>query len=421
MHIYLSGIGGVGIGPLAEIANGAGFDVSGSDLSESLTTRELIASGIDAIIYSQDGSRMRELHSRTPIDWFVHTSALPDSHPELALARELGIRVSKRDEFLNYLLTERDLKLIAVSGTHGKTTTTGMIVWAMLQLGIPVSYSIGSTLSFGPAGLFDDASEYFVYECDEYDRNFLAFQPNVAIITTIDHDHFDTYPTLEAYTAAFAQFARQSQRVYAYGEVRPVLEEVSGVRYLKAADIRITITGEHNRRNASLALAALEQLLALSRDDLIEALNSFPGTNRRFEKLARNLYTDYGHHPVEIAASLQLASELNERVVLVYQPHQNSRQHEVRDDYRAGVFRYANKIYWLPTYLTREADSQPVLTPAELSRAVSDKTVLAELDDRLWQSIEQERNNGALVVLMGAGTIDSWVRERLDGPATADR
>ena len=412
MHIYLAGIGGVGIGPLAEIASGAGYEVSGSDQTPSLMTQELTASGIDVIIYPQDGSRMRQLHAKHAIDWFVYTSSLPENHAELVLARELGIRTSKRDELLSHIIEERQLKLIAVAGTHGKTTTTGMLVWALQQLGIPVSYSIGTTVRFGPSGLFDEASEYFVYECDEYDKNFLAFRPYVALITAIDHDHFDTYPTLESYDAAFRQFAAQSRVVVTWRENEDALGHAAA-RYLTHTDPALTLPGTHNRRNASLGLVGLADLFALNHDDLIAAFNSFPGTDRRFEKLADNLYTDYGHHPAEISATLQMASELGKRVVLVYQPHQNGRQYEVRDQYTADVFSHADHVYWLPTYLTRENASQVVLTPQELSQAITEKTKIAGLDDTLWAAISREISEGSLVLCMGAGPIDGWLRERL--------
>jgi len=421
MHIYMAGVGGVGIGPLAEIANGAGYKVSGSDLSVSQTTHELAVNGINVIIYPQDGSRMRELHETQPIDWFVYTSALPAGHPELVLAHELGIRTSKRDELLETIIRERRLKLIAVAGTHGKTTTTGMLVWAFLQLGVPISYSVGTTLSFGPAGLYDEASEYFVYECDEYDRNFLAFHPDVTLITTLDHDHFDTYPTLEDYVGAFQQFAFQSGSVTTWSDIVETLGTASNISSLSETASEITLSGEHNRRNASLALTVLTRLLSASRSELAEALNSFPGTNRRFENLAENLYTDYGHHPIEIAATLQLASELGKRVVLVYQPHQNGRQHEVRDEYTPEVFRHADHVYWLPTYLTRENEGQSILTPQELALSIAEKTTYPELDDALWRMIESERANGALVLCMGAGPIDGWIREKATGSTTGAR
>ena len=185
MRIYFSGIGGVGIGPLSRIALSAGYDVCGSDKSPSLITDELEAAGI-AISFDQSGEYLQSEHKKAPFDWLIHTAALPDDHPELVLARELGIKTSKRDELLAQIIADKDLKLIAVAGTHGKTTTTSMLVWVMHQLQIPVSYSVGSTLSFAPSGEFDENSQFFVYECDEFDRNFLHFSPEINMITSID-------------------------------------------------------------------------------------------------------------------------------------------------------------------------------------------------------------------------------------------
>ena len=417
MRIYFSGIGGVAIGPLAEMAIGAGHEVCGSDRAAGLMTEALRRDGI-TVSFDQSGEFLRSEHQQAPFDWFVYTAALPADHPELVLARQLGIRTSKRDELLAQIITDKQLKLIAVTGTHGKTTTTGMLVWTLQQLGVPVSYLVGSTLSFGPSGRFDPASQFLVYECDEFDRNFLHFSPWLSLITSVDYDHPDTFPTPDDYRAAFRQFGEQSTQVIAWREDADVFTPTN-VTVLEQTDPQIALAGEHNRRNGTLAgrAAMLVQeaaALEIETEAIITALNAFPGTGRRFEKLADNLYTDYGHHPSEIAATLQLAHELNDRVVLVYQPHQNIRQHEVRERYTDEIFAHASEIYWLPTYLTREDPNLPVLTPEELTRQLTmDKVHIAQLDEALWQVIEQQRACGVLVLGMGAGTIDGWLREQL--------
>lgn len=412
MNIYFSGLGGVGIGPLVEIARDAGHTIMGSDLSESLVTNELRHQGVKVSI-GQDGAFLRESHQATPIDWFVYTSALPDDHAELLLAQELGIRISKRDEFLAYILQEKDLKLIAVAGTHGKTTTTGMMVWLMQQLGIAVSYSVGSTLTFGPSGKFDAKSDYFVYECDEYDRNFLNFTPYLSIITSIDYDHPDTYPTVGEYSDAFRQFIDQSQQTILWKKDAEYVHTNNAKAWILDKTLPLPLTGEHNRRNATLVAKAAEYLGIADQEKVAVALGTFPGTDRRFEKIADNLYSDYGHHPNEIAATLQLARELSDHVVLVYQPHQNRRQMRIRGDY-TDQFERADETYWLPTYLSREDPNEPVLTPEELTANLTNKETIhiAEFGDELWQAIQKARSEGKLVLCMGAGTIDSWVRER---------
>lgn len=414
MNIYFSGIGGVGIGPLAEIAHDAGYRVAGSDLEESPETKELRKRGIN-VSTMQDGTFLRARHSDRPIDWFVYTSALPDNHPELILARQLGIHTAKRDELLAHIIADRGLKLIAIAGTHGKTTTTGMMIWIMQQLNIPISYSIGTTINFGPSGKYDPKSEYFVYECDEFDRNFLHFSPYLSLITSIDYDHSDTYPTQENYLDAFRQFACQSNQAVAWNDQHGELfEGLSKVRLLDPSEInqKLSLAGEHNRRNATIVQAALEQLdINQPTDDLFA---SFPGTDRRFEKLADNIYSDYGHHPTEIAATLQLASEVSDHVVLVYQPHQNIRQHQLRDQY-TNQFEKAETIYWLPTYLAREDPALPILKPEDLIQNITniDCVQIADLNDDLWEKVQEERQKGKLILFMGAGKIDSWLRVKL--------
>lgn len=425
MRIYFSGIGGVGIGPLALIAHEAGHSVTGSDRSESLMTREIAD---HAISYSldQSGEYLRRTHETETIDWFVHTSALPADHPELMLARELGIKTAKRDELLAHIIGEKNLKLIAIAGTHGKTTTTGMMVWILKQLGIPVSYSIGTTLSWGPSGHFDPASDYFVYECDEFDRNFLHFSPERAIITSIEHDHVDTYPTEAEYFAAFCQFITQSHRSVVWQQDLPaefMQNSTSDVQIIdKTADetqqqlAHIPLAGQHNRENAYLVLADCLRS-GLDQEKVVAALASFPGTNRRFEKLADGLYSDYGHHPAEIKATLQMASELSDNVVLVYQPHQNIRQHDIRHEYTDALFADAAEVFWLPTYLSRENPDLALLSPEELTTQLSTTQVHnADTNQALWQQIEAKRQADALVLCMGAGTIDGWLREQLTPP-----
>ena len=415
MNIYFAGIGGVGLGPLAELAHDAGYTVQGSDSHSSLETEELQRRGI-AVSNDQSGNYLEYCHAQHAIDWFVYTAALPEDHPELQKARQLGLYTAKRDELITYILKEKDLKLIAIAGTHGKTTTTAMTVWAMKQLGIPVSYSIGTTVSFGPSGQYDDKSDYFVYECDEFDRNFLHFNPYISLITSIDYDHPDTYPTQREYTDAFSQFLFQSHHSILWHHDTVIDINVPRNAWVLNDDEvkNFQIAGAQNRSNATL-VAKLCEYLKIGSDDVVEtALNSFPGTQRRFEKLADNLYTDYGHHPIEIAATLQMARELSDHVVLVYQPHQNTRQHQVRSGYTTCA-QLAEEIYWLPTYQTREDMHLPQLSPEQLTERLTNREVVhyASMDDSLWQAIEQHRAAGHLVLCMGAGTIDGWIRDQL--------
>ena len=395
MNIYFSGVSGVGIGPLAQFALGAGFKVFGSDKSPT----PFSLSGAEIEIGAQDGAFLEKVNAANPIDWFVYTSALPADHPELMTAARLNIKTTKRDDFINFLLTAKNLKLLAIAGTHGKTTTTSLIIWAAHQLQLPISYLVGTTLPWGMAGYYDPNSQYLVYEADEFDRNFLKFHPAVSVITAVDYDHPDIYKTRRDYLEAFEQFRFQSQAV------------INNV----PIDTRLTLAGELRRRNATLALTAIMTVFPdLDENAVIAALNTFSGVGRRFEKIAEGVYSDYAHHPSEIHATLAMAWEVAKRegkagVVAVYEPHQNSRQHEVRAGYPAA-FAGVNKLYWLPTYLTREDASLEVLKPEQFIEQIPNSAP-ANMDENLANNIRKDIADNYLVLLMTAGPADEWLRK----------
>lgn len=421
MHIYFSGIGGVGLGPLAELAKDAGHEVSGSDLSAGLMTSQLKKHGIEAKI-GQTGKEIAAVHTKKPIDWLVVSSAIPPDHPEVIFAQKNQIRISKRDELIGFIIKQKNLQLIAIAGTHGKTTTTAMMAWLFKQFDMPISYSVGTTISFGPSGKYDAKSEYFIYEADEYDRNMLNFAPDYTLITSVDYDHPDTYPKVEDYKQAFKDLINQSNRTYAWLRDLQYLGQKakSSITVVDQticnAQANLNLYGEHNRQNATLAMACFVQLFPEYKIENVEAaMNLFPGTTRRFEKLADNIYTDYAHHPAEIAAMVQLAREISDDVVVVYQPHQNLRQHQIKDEYKT-CFNGAEHVYWLPTYLSREDPEFAVLQPEDLIKGLNNPQIAepAKLDKNLVDAIRKASNAGKLVLAMGAGSIDGWLRDNLN-------
>ena len=416
MKVYISGIAGTGMGPLALMAKAAGFEVCGSDLAEGAIYNELVEAGIEVGIGPQDGEFLREKLA-DGIDWFVHTSALPEDHAELTVAREAGIKCTKRDDFTAFLVEKLGLKMIAVAGTHGKTTTTSMIIWSGLKLGLPVSYIVGTTLGFAPSGAYHEGDKYFIYEADEYDRNFLKYHPWLAVIPAVSYDHPDIYPTREDYKAAFEQFKLQSEHVLeAVGdEIKLDSEGIDTV----FGPSEFKLAGLVRRKDAVLAAEAVKMMDEELQDNvIIQTLNGFPGVGRRFERLRDGLYSDYAHHPEEIAATVEIARDecrlRNKKgVVIIYQPHQNVRQHEVRDGYR-DAFAGADRIMWLPTYLTREDPKLEVIKPEEFIAGLSNKEIAekAELNDALADTIQNYLKDGYLVTLMTAGPADEWLRAR---------
>lgn len=425
MHVFFSGIGGTGIGPLALIAHQAGFIVSGSDKQDSSYIHYLREKGISDITIGQTYEQIAQIHTASPIDWFVYTSALPIEHPdapELRFVQEHTIRASKRDAFLKSLLRQKQLQLIAIAGTHGKTTTTAMTIWLLQQLQIPVSYSVGAKIPFGDMGHYEQGSGYFVYEADEYDRNFLAFQPYLSLITGIDWDHPDTYPTREAYTAAFRAFLQQSNQSYLWqaDADRLGISSSKAVTVLDPKDFTglLHLLGRVNRENGALVLRGLMPLLKeTDTQKLARVLDAFPGVSRRFEQLVPNLYTDYAHTPPKIRGALQQAQEAaGDNVVVVYEGLHNTRQHFIKKEL-AHLFDHVKQLYIVPSYLAREDTNLELLQPAGLKGLLSPTTQAhteaTDTGDHLQSCIRQHLNAGDLVLCLtagGGGSLDEWLR-----------
>lgn len=427
MHIFFSGIGGTAIGPLALIAKEAGYDVSGSDKQDSQYIDYLKKHGLSDIHIGQSRENIAKIHDKKPIDWFVYTSALPLENPdapELVFCQEQGIKTSKRDELLNEILHQKRLKLIAVAGTHGKTTTTAMIVWLFKQLDMEISYSVGAKISFGDMGEYNKISRYFVYECDEFDRNFLAFKPFISVISGVSWDHHEIFPTREDYQQAFREFISQSKHTLLWqGDNEYLgLEPASNLLVQKsdaAAVEHIELKGLYNRLDAWLAIQTVHQATGAHEEDLLKFINNFPGLQRRMEQIVPNLYSDYAHTPEKIhgamSVALEMAAEKNQPVIVVYEPLTNRRQHYMMNDYK-DCFAGAAQVYWLPSYLAREDPNVRVIPPEELIARLSEPGLAmpAEMGNDLKRTIEAHIKKGDMVVGMaggGGGSLDEWLRQ----------
>ena len=430
MNIYISGISGTGMGPLALMAKNAGYQVFGSDRSRGAISYELDQANIPFEVGNQDGSFLKQIHESHHLDWFVYTSALPEEHPELKLAKFLGLKISKRDELTAYLVKTLGLKMIAIAGTHGKTTTTAMLIWATQKLQLPAAYIVGSTLSFAPSGSYHPNDQCFIYEADEYDRNFLYYEPWLSLITFVSYDHPDIYPSEADYHQAFLQFEKQSQSLIfaSPAATPPNLSILSGhpLQVLNIPDPRFTLAGSARREDANLVFHAIKQILAdqsdhsqISDQQILDILNQFPGVGRRFERLKDGLYSDYAHHPEEIKATVEIAKEEAEKlgktgVVVVYEPHQNTRQHEVFHLYK-NAFQGVDHLFWLPTYLTRENQSLKIFTPSDFIKTLDNQVaaISAELNEDLKSKLKDLHQQNYLIILMSAGPADQWFRDEL--------
>jgi UDP-N-acetylmuramate--alanine ligase len=427
MHIYFSGIGGTAIGPLALIAKQAGYTVSGSDKQDSQYIQYLMKHGISDIHIGQSRDAMAAIHDKEPIDWFVYTSALPlenPNAPELLFCKEQSIKTSKRDELLNVILKDKKLKLIAIAGTHGKSTTTAMVIWLCKQLSLPIGYSVGAKIAYGEMGEYAAGSEYFVYECDEFDRNFLAFEPYLSLITGVSWDHHEIFPTREEYQQAFRDFIGQSNHTILWQEDVTYLElDQNATLSVQQSDntsiSTIELKGLYTRLDAWLAVQVVHAMTGSPIEDLLASINLFPGLQRRMEEIIPNLYSDYAHTPEKVRGGLSVALEMavqkDQQVIVVYEPLTNRRQHYMMNTYK-DCFAGATQVYWLPSYLAREDPNQRIIPPEELIVRLDDPTIAvpAERDGSLKRTIEAHLVKGDMVVCMAGGggdSLDEWIRK----------
>jgi len=427
MHIFFSGIGGTAIGPLALIAKEAGFTISGSDKQDSQYIHYLKDRGISDIHIGQTYKQIADVHDKQAIDWYVYSSAVAIENAdadELRFCRDRKIKISKRDELLNQILATKNLDLIAIAGTHGKTTTTAMVVWLFKQLKQPVSYSLGAKIAFGDMGQYQPNSKYFIYEADEFDRNFLAFEPRLSLISGVSWDHHEVFPTREDYQLAFKEFIGQSQATIVWQEDFNYLglEQNPGLFIQDSANKtinEISLKGLYNRLDAWLAVQAVHHLTQTPVDKLIDLVNAYPGSQRRMEEIRSNLYSDYAHTPEKIrgamSVALEIASDKGQNVIVVYEPLTDRRQHYMLDEY-TDCFDGASKVYWLPSYLAREDPEQKIISPEELISHLSNPSIAQPVkrDKQLIEIISKHLSKKDMVVCMAGGggdSLDEWVRQ----------
>lgn len=402
-HIHLIGIGGAGLSAIARVLMERGCVVSGSDRALSPLAQELASAG--ARVYA--GHRAENV---TGADLVVRSSAVPDDNVEVLAAQAAHIPVQKRAQFLGNLLAGHTV--IAVAGTHGKTTTSAMLAWSLTRLGQDPSYIVGGTVKNLRNNAHAGQGSAFVIEADEYDRMFLGLDPDVIVLTYLEHDHPDCYPTLEDYRHAFSSFVRRLRpggRLLVsqdnaeakklaqaaphntlaagygtsagadYSAENIVRNERGGFDYdatwntddgdrIHLAHVSLTVPGEHNVRNSLGALAALHSapVLKLSPEQVRQAaaaLGDFSGTGRRFDLQGQaggvTVIDDYAHHPTEIRATLAAARSRypQGRIWAVWQPHTYSRTLGLMPDFAAS-FGDADQVLVTEVYAARETADQ---------------------------------------------------------------
>ena len=424
-RLHFIGIGGAGMSGLAVVCAELGAEVTGSDRSESSYMERLRAAGLEPAI-GHDAANLPEGAE------VVVSTAIAATNPELALARERGLTVIHRGELLAELCAEK--RLIAIAGTHGKTTTTAMTVWALRGLGEDPAFFVGGEVpGLGPEGAPANAgwgeSEWVVAEADESDGSFLRLDPEIAVITNVEMDHHSKWGSLEPLIEAFVGFAAKSRVAVlpapsreggAVEEVRDALDSPTefSAATPATAPLDLAVPGAHNVLNARAALAALGAA-GFDLDAAAAALADFRGVRRRLEVKGERggvrIYDDYAHHPTEVRAALSALRGLAPpRLIAVFQPHLYSRTKVFAAEFGAALA-LADEIAVLDVYPAREEPVGPLagVSGLDVARAAADRSggkpvawlPSAAKAERFLSLRLESLPAGSILVTIGAGDI----------------
>jgi UDP-N-acetylmuramate--alanine ligase len=449
-HVHFIGIGGSGLSAIARLLLESGYTVSGSDRVISPFADELRKAGATVYI----GHHPRNLKGA---DWVVRSSAVTDDNPEFKAAKKAGIPVYKRADFLGELMADK--AGIAIAGTHGKTTTTAMTAWMLRDLGRDPSFIVGGVIQNLGVNARAGKGSLFVIEADEYDNMFLGLKPQIEVITSLEHDHPDFFPTLESMAESFRKFVdllpmdgtliacvedpgatemlvyarKAGKNVVGYGlqgentinsplwvtarEVQPnqrggfnfVASSNLGSAGLDSVEVSLQIPGRHNVRNA-LAVLAIADVLGLARDKAARSLAEFAGTGRRFQLRGEvngiRIFDDYAHHPTEIRATLEGARARypGQRIWAVWQPHTYSRTRTLFLEF-AQAFKDADEVLVTEVYAAREPKEE--FTSAEVVSSMPNLSAryIATLPE-VTRYLLDNLKTGDVVLVLSAGDAD---------------
>ncbi|MEY4390262.1 MAG: hypothetical protein RLZZ400_5 [Actinomycetota bacterium] len=442
--IHFIGIGGSGMSGIARIFIGMGHTVTGSDLRDTSNVKALRELGAQISI-GHDAANLGDP------DTVVVTSALWPTNPEYLLAKERGIPVIHRSQALAYLTSKH--RVIAVAGAHGKTTSTGMIITALLNLGVNPSFVNGGVIQALGSSSASGTDDLFVIEADESDGSFLHYDVAIALVTNVDPDHLDHYGSLEAFEAEFARFANgakdfvaisaddpgavrvtaqlEGKKVYTFGHaesatVRLLRVDASGPQVSfdvefegQKISAELRIPGEHNAVNAAGALAVMLGL-GFEGSDALQAIASFGGTERRFElhgeRRGVRVYDDFAHHPTEVQAALTAARAVvgDGKLITVFQPHLYSRTRLMHREF-AQALALSDQVVVLDIYAARE-DPEPGVTGALVSNSFDNQAIVHYVEN--WDDAPAVAaglaHAGDFIITMGCGDVYRMVPALLD-------
>ena len=452
-HIHLIGIGGAGLSAIARVLLEKGYTVSGSDGVESALFNTVTAAGAHTFL-GHSGEHV------IGADLVIRSSAVPDDNPEVLAALKAGIPVLKRSEFLEELTQDKDT--LAIAGSHGKTTTTAMLIWMLDQLGTDPSFIAGGVISQLECNARAGQGSFFAIEADEYDYMFLGLSPKIAVVTNIEHDHPDCFPTPADYHSAFASFLHRVRpdglalictddpeaqslfdelfegniNILSYGtspdtdyhadEITTVdgypqfrlLHRLGRSRTEDLGVIRLRLPGFHNVLNATAVLAVAHQL-GLSLLQARMAISTFRGVGRRFEVLGTaggvTVIDDYGHHPTQLAVTLEAARFRypESRLWAIWEPHTYTRTKMLEEGFTQAL-KIADRVVILKIYAAREAN--PGYSSEKIAAALPDRNARYFADfDAASRFLLDELMSGDVAIFFSAGYATKVSRAVLDG------
>ncbi|MBY0309611.1 UDP-N-acetylmuramate--L-alanine ligase [Patescibacteria group bacterium] len=412
-RIHFIGIGGIGMSALVRFFLHEGREVSGSDRSTSAITEALAAEGATVC------SSQRATNITPDIELVVYTEAMMHDHEEMVAARSLGVPMVNYFEALG--LVANEYYLIAVAGSHGKTTTTAMLIDILEVAGFDPTAIVGSLRAKTGSNFRAGKSKYAIVEACEFRRDFLHLNPDVLVITNIDYEHVDYYKDLADVQSAFRTLAEKVPKegfVIAdttHAHVVPVVTGLTAMVVDYRPHIRleqsIKLPGLHNRMNAAAATAAA-RVIGIPSSVSTEALEGFSGTWRRFEYKGKVngalVYDDYAHHPKENAAAIAGARELypHKQLVVVFQSHTYTRTHELFVDFAEALAR-ADQVIMLPIYSAREENESGVTAESlvDAINAIGTPAKFVPTSEAAVALVQQTATPDSIVLVMGAGDV----------------
>ncbi len=410
--IYLIGIGGISMSGVALILKEQGSKIFGSDIKESLTTKRLEKQGIEVAIGHQ-----RE-HIKKDLDLVVKTDAIPDSNPELKEAQKLGIPVWSRTKTIQEIVKDR--KLIAVAGTHGKSTVSAMIAYILTKANKDPIAFLGAESEQIKGTSRNGQGEWAVAEACEYRGAFWEFKPQIAVITNIDSEHLDFYHSLAGVKKGFLKFIDRLKKdglllIYSGSQAAIEVARKSGREFQTYGDqlpkdLKLKLFGRYNLVNAVAALAIAERV-GVDRQKATNILESFQGIRRRSEYLGERdniiLYDDYAHHPTEIRVTLAAFKERfpDKRLIVVYQPHLGQRLSSLFNQF-VDSLKIADQIVVVKVYQPPGRAEKAKKDSQDLAERLGSIASYADNYQKALVQVKEQVKRGDLLITMGAGPID---------------